>query len=218
MKKRFTLIELLVVIAIIAILAAMLLPALSQARSKAKQASCLSQLKQLDLGLVMYADDYDGTLMLRSVILGMPQGSQGTNVNWWRFYVQPYVSDWSVFVCPTGVKFTDSQAADSRLQFHRTYGYNAALANRMIETITKPASLLSLSDSSHWDANGCSGRSTAWASLHNRVSGCNANDSGNWVPICTRHSNGSNIAYLDGHAEWQSALSIHSNCPAIVTP
>src|SRR5690348_16631762 len=62
MKRRgFTLIELLVVIAIIAILAAILFPVFAQAREKARGIACISNLKQIGLALISYAQDYDGT-------------------------------------------------------------------------------------------------------------------------------------------------------------
>src|SRR5687768_18600195 len=59
--RAFTLIELLVVIAIIAILAAILFPVFAQARDKARSASCLSNLRQVGMGLYMYVQDYDET-------------------------------------------------------------------------------------------------------------------------------------------------------------
>jgi prepilin-type N-terminal cleavage/methylation domain-containing protein/prepilin-type processing-associated H-X9-DG protein len=97
MKRRgFTLIELLVVIAIIAILAAILFPVFAKAREKARQISCLSNCKQLGLGVMMYAQDYDETY---------PRGCflDGGKVNdWtWTIQLQPYVSNNQVFVCPS---------------------------------------------------------------------------------------------------------------------
>jgi len=217
MRRRFTLIELLVVIAIIAILAAMLLPSLQKARAKAMQSTCLSRVKQLTLGLHMYADDNANQFMRVVPIAGMPRGSQNDNVNWWRFYLHPYIMDWNIFLCPMGQR-TAANAADSRHQFHRTYGYNTALANRVMVSIKNIATILAISDASHWNANGCSGgRSAAWASLHNRPPGnpCGANNSLNWVNMTTRHSGGSNVGYGDGHVGWMSGRSIHSNSPAI---
>ena len=85
-RNGFTLIELLVVIAIIAILAAILFPVFAQAREKARQTSCLSNLKQIALGKLMYTQDYDESLPLGAYF---PNPAQP--VTMWYDIVEPYV-------------------------------------------------------------------------------------------------------------------------------
>src|SRR5579871_5266962 len=148
-RSGFTLIELLVVIAIIAILAAILFPVFAQAREKARSASCLSNTKQMGLGLMMYVQDYDETFpywswWYSSDVGGCPR-SDGSPLDagcnhWESFWfnaIYPYVKNGQVFACPsTNDRSTllqngvwgwtnDNTSTNTMVQ----YGFASALAN-----------------------------------------------------------------------------------------
>ncbi|GBC96059.1 hypothetical protein HRbin16_01860 [bacterium HR16] len=105
MKRAFTLIELLVVIAIIAILAAILFPVFAQAREKARQSACLSNVKQLGLGAIMYTQDYDETFPRDHSIWPTPPGGHygpcgRRNVNARiETKIAPYLKNLDIFWC-----------------------------------------------------------------------------------------------------------------------
>ena len=86
----FTLIELLVVIAIIAILAAILFPVFARARENARRASCMSNLKQIGLGLLQYSQDYDEKFMM-----------EDDGVHAYKQTIQPYLKSAQIWACPS---------------------------------------------------------------------------------------------------------------------
>lgn len=94
LRQAFTLIELLVVIAIISIIAAILFPVFAQAREKARQTSCLNNEKQLSLGVLMYTEDYDETLLPSAV-----NGPAGPIL--WPDEIEAYVKNTQVRFCPS---------------------------------------------------------------------------------------------------------------------
>ncbi len=123
-RRGFTLIELLVVIAIIAILAAILFPVFARAREKARQTSCLSNLKQIGLGILMYVQDYDEKFAISAGYrnldaVNVPRG-------YWVHAIMPYVANRNIFECPSDGSPTSATYAGVTIP--ASYGYNLCLS------------------------------------------------------------------------------------------
>jgi prepilin-type N-terminal cleavage/methylation domain-containing protein/prepilin-type processing-associated H-X9-DG protein len=112
-RRGFTLIELLVVIAIIAILAAILFPVFAQAREKARQTSCLSNTKQIGLGLMMYCQDNDETYPINIYLGQHPSGGPCVYVS--QVAISPYIKNMDIYRCPSDPKPFDFPLAMSTI-------------------------------------------------------------------------------------------------------
>jgi prepilin-type processing-associated H-X9-DG protein/prepilin-type N-terminal cleavage/methylation domain-containing protein len=224
--RAFTLIELLVVIAIIAILAAILFPVFAQAREKARQASCQSNLKQLGLAALQYVQDYDEAYPPRYIDYDV---TGATRIQW-PTLMFPYIkqkggaqtsTDYAegVYVCPSS-KITDrttphyGMICDSSWQTP----YNAASPNSnwkgfvyhgtdsslYLPMISAPADSLFISET---PSNGawhrlCPGKVNTAGTNHYNTPGWTAhlditNNKGD-----QRHSGGINYLFFDGHVKW----------------
>lgn len=212
--KGFTLIELLVVVAIIAILAAILFPVFARARESARRASCASNLKQIGLGWMMYAQDYDETLMRVSV------ADPGGLIYWWGrmesgvpntkvALLFPYMKSNQIQVCPS---FNDQLAAN---QGFTGYGYNSSyLSPSVYEPPTyaetpKPVKLAAVQSPSQTVAFADSARlrnydPKTFASISPPVFEGNtflSPPSGNYPSFNARHNETGNVLYADGHVK-----------------
>jgi prepilin-type N-terminal cleavage/methylation domain-containing protein len=118
-RRGFTLIELLVVIAIIAILAAILFPVFAKAREKARQTSCLSNMKQLGLAAQMYVDDCDGVMPCGG---WMPTHDCAAGSWGWHCAIIPYHRNMQIYQCPSNGWTPDPSSPRSH------YLYNLMLA------------------------------------------------------------------------------------------
>jgi prepilin-type N-terminal cleavage/methylation domain-containing protein/prepilin-type processing-associated H-X9-DG protein len=215
--RGFTLIELLVVIAIIAILAAILFPVFAQAREKARQTSCMSNQKQIGLGWLMYAQDYDGTMGLPSYFT--PTGS----VQWDAAYlsatatydtsqglVQPYMKSSAVQVCPdmpqiaaaTKAKYggyATGYAVNMYLNLANysgaQSGASGAAAYATDSQIQASSETILLADSAWWYLG-------SYHPINNLISPSYWGSVGKPIPVIHfRHSEVANVLWCDGHVK-----------------
>lgn len=193
-KSAFTLIELLVVIAIIAILAAILFPVFARARENARRASCMSNLKQIGLGVMMYTQDYDEKLPLSSVCgsatleTGKTTPSACTTGGFrhlWPSMIYPYTKSLQVFDCPS----MSGPIWNGGYVSNMAYGINnyiSSSANTFsLTAIQRPSEILLIADSDM--AN-----STSYI----------LNGYGVSIPDA-RHLDTFNMVFVDGHVKSQ---------------
>ncbi len=230
-KRGFTLIELLVVIAIISILAAILFPVFARARENARRASCLSNMKQIGLGFMMYLQDYDERFPSdrktgNGTTPPAEAGGSWTSGYWyWQQMIYPYTKSLQVYFCPSspgpGLSGgAGSLTPPSKNAIFYNYGTNM-LVNRNTITLASvmyPTTTYLVMDSSAWRITG----SALGASGYGYVPGMGelgvtATESTiyplDWPK--GRHFDGANVAFADGHAKWVKTQTIYTegkNC------
>jgi prepilin-type N-terminal cleavage/methylation domain-containing protein/prepilin-type processing-associated H-X9-DG protein len=208
-NRAFTLIELLVVIAIIAILAAILFPVFAQARAKARQSACLSNMKQLGTGLMRYAQDWDETLPLNDYngnglapLAGWRDPRAGDS---WCSGIYPYVKNLQIYLCPESLDYPDKTQAwrspDRPEDGAVSYMMNYATRGRPMAAVPAPADLIFLHEGDRrWRAAPCRPRPISPTSpKYTEI---------NQPYYDTRHNNGANLVFADGHARWRKKDAI----------
>jgi prepilin-type N-terminal cleavage/methylation domain-containing protein/prepilin-type processing-associated H-X9-DG protein len=191
--NAFTLIELLVVIAIIAILAALLLPALSAAKQRARAIQCVSNIHQIGLGMVLYAQEFNDLFPESGGVILWDQIDPDTQKYGWMQQIVSYTKSTNVFQCPSDKKSQFSYFNSGRAAFIENNTRGSVGVNKIRFTSAQVLSGDTLwidlqaydSDKDDYAVN-CVGGSA------------NGNPSVEWQ----RHYGGQNLLFADGHAQW----------------
>jgi len=161
-RAGFTLIELLVVIAIMSILASILYPVFARAREQARKTACASNMRQLAMALLQYADDYDETLPLYSQGTGYlgSLGYGGGDGPRWADMIFPYVRNTQVYDCRSGTHRLAILSGGSYFEINTySYGYvspssggaDYGVASRALGDIPDPSGTIALAEDGRQD-------------------------------------------------------------------
>ena len=203
-RRGFTLIELLVVIAIIAILAAILFPVFARGRENARRTSCMSNMKQIGLGIMQYSQDYDEQMVLIR--------QNGNCSAPWGELVQPYLKSKQIFDCPSNSTATIVSCSDPNARVFTDYQANGARYSSAVSGgfgYDRPMDLVKWNDATNTVAP------TSLASIvepsraiqvaeykgignHANI---NSTSSTNGMLDLTNHLGTSNYLFADGHAK-----------------
>ena len=203
----FTLIELLVVIAIIAILAAILFPVFAKAREKARQSSCLSNVKQIMLGVMQYSQDYDEMLPIGY------SGGAGFPLNWNdpSGRVSPYIKNSQIWVCPSMSSLTTSWFYGMHSNWFQGITALGSVQNPsgvvyMTEGGVPTTATMGMGPDSwvyagvcHWEVNFPTSYASAAANANYVL---NAPATSYPRRPWPAHNGGGNCGFLDGHVKW----------------
>jgi len=224
-SSAFTLIELLVVIAIIAILAAILFPVFARARENARRASCMSNLKQMGLGIAQYKQDYDEKWP------GFGLGTSGDSK--WGQAIQPYLKSVQIFQCPS--EPTPGNSNPNAEPYSGTYGvtsfsdyfYNAGITDyvpnvgnpgKSDAALSQPSLTIAVGDNGPYDAGNIipyyqdgSHNGFNCAGIIVASTDTNCADAAFNRTAAVRHLEGANYGFADGHVKWYRSTAIYGN-------
>jgi prepilin-type N-terminal cleavage/methylation domain-containing protein/prepilin-type processing-associated H-X9-DG protein len=216
-SRAFTLIELLVVVAVIAVLMAILMPALSRAREQGKRAVCLSNVKQFGLAWVMYADENDQKIVNACTIENSEGHTDSEEPCWLYFHndwtdterreqgirdgaMWPYVGQLKIYKCPTGIRgevntYAIVDAMNGAMASTAIGAPREAYIRRRTQ-IKRPGERIVYVDEGKTSVQ-------SWTIYYNLASW--------WDIPPTRHGDGTNFSFADGHAEywkWQDMRTV----------